>query len=342
MKLVCPQCQYSKELDEAVIPTEMVYATCPQCTRRFRFRGEEQGEVRGVEPEVGAGFDTAEPSVESGAMPVEERAGNSRVNSARFAARNTDSEPENEENKANGEGVAATDPRVNGSDYFGADSSLFQESPETHQKVMPDIQMKTIPWAWRREIGYAAAFIATVREVLLAPAVFFSRAGGEWKKAGVIPFYIFCTGMGMLISQIWAWAISTFLGDILSEVAIGAAGGPFVGWGMALGLTAVTTVFAPLFLLITAGVVHGGLRVTGAARNGFGATAMVCGFAISSSVLYLVPFIGQILAGLWGLFIMLVGLKHAHQTTLWRVVAGLLLPVVCLLLLVVVAGVMNS
>jgi hypothetical protein len=143
------------------------------------------------------------------------------------------------------------------------------------------------------------------------------------------------------MGQIWAWAITTFLSDILSAETMAVAGGGFMGWGMALGMAAVTAVLSPLFLLITAGVLHACLRITGAGRNGFGATAMVCGFGVCTYVLYLVPFIGQFLAGLWGLFVLLVGLRHAHGAPMWKVVLAVFLPVLILLVLALVVGGMS-
>ncbi|UZP68929.1 zinc-ribbon domain-containing protein [Desulfovibrio mangrovi] len=304
MKLVCPQCQYTKELDEAVIPAEMVYATCPQCRHRFRFRGEEPDfglEASGPEdqPEP-AGDDWAAGNLNAGAQKIGAGAQQS------FAA----GSPE-----TSGEGGTApsVDPAVAG-----------------------------IPWAYRHEVGWLSAFIATVRAVLVTPAEFFGRAGTEWRKAGVFPFYIICITFGLTVGQVWAWAITTFLSDVLSEQAITAFGGNFLGLGMALGMVTITAVISPLFLLVTAGIIHGCLKITGGARKGFGATAMVCGFGASTYVLYLVPFIGQFLGGLWGLFVLLVGLRHAHGVPMWRVVLAVVLPFIIILLLIVTAGMVNA
>lgn len=322
MKLVCPQCQYTKELDDAVIPAEMVYATCPHCRHRFRFRGEEP--QFGLEAEDD---NTFTPSADEGAARHDDR--DVMRGAADGAHQESGDAPHGTYDAAGAHGVPSGQESAQDAGYAAGHGTPV------------DPAVANIPWAYRGQVGWLAAFLATTRAVLMNPAMFFSRAGTEWRKAGVFPFYIICTVFGLLMGQIWAWAITTFLSDILAAETIAVAGGAFMGWGMALGMAVGTAVLSPLFLLITAGVVHACLRVTGAGRGGFGATAMVCGFGVCTYVLYLVPFIGQYLAGLWGLFVLLVGLRHAHRAPMWKVVLAVFLPVLILLVLALVAGGMS-
>ncbi len=37
MKLICPQCNFTRDLEESAIPTQPVQATCPKCEAVFRF-----------------------------------------------------------------------------------------------------------------------------------------------------------------------------------------------------------------------------------------------------------------------------------------------------------------
>lgn len=325
MKLVCPQCQYMKELDDAVIPAEMVYATCPNCRHRFRFRGEEP--QFGLEAEDDS---MLAPSADEAATP---HADHVMRGADGGAPRESGEVLHGASGAAGGSGMASEQGPVQENGQAGSFSAGHGEAV--------DPAVANIPWAYRGQVGWLAAFLATTRAVLMTPAVFFAHAGTEWRKAGVFPFYIICTVFGLLMGQIWAWAIMTFLSDILSAETMAVAGGGFMGWGMALGMAAVTVVLSPLFLLITAGVLHACLRITGAGRNGFGATAMVCGFGVCTYVLYLVPFIGQFLAGLWGLFVLLVGLRHAHGAPMWKVVLAVFLPVLILLVLALVVGGMS-
>ncbi|GFM31811.1 hypothetical protein DSM101010T_01760 [Desulfovibrio subterraneus] len=327
MKLVCPQCQYMKELDDAVVPAEMVYATCPNCRHRFRFRGEEP--QFGLEAEDDSTF---APSVDEGAISHD---GQNLMRGAEDGTHREGGEMAHGTSGATGaSGMASERAPVQGAGQETGQAAAFSAG---HGEAV-DPAVANIPWVYRGQVGWLAAFLATTRAVLMTPAVFFAHAGTEWRKAGVFPFYIICTVFGLLMGQIWAWAITTFLSDILSAETMAVAGGGFMGWGMALGMAAVTAVLSPLFLLITAGVLHACLRITGAGRNGFGATAMVCGFGVCTYVLYLVPFIGQFLAGLWGLFVLLVGLRHAHGAPMWKVVLAVFLPVLILLVLALVVG----
>jgi hypothetical protein len=314
-----------KELDDAVIPAEMVYATCPNCRHRFRFRGEEP--QFGLEAEDDS---MLAPSADEAAPP---HADHVMRGADGGAPRESGEVLHGASGAAGASGMASEQGPVQENGQAGSFSAGHGEAV--------DPAVANIPWAYRGQVGWLAAFLATTRAVLMTPAVFFAHAGTEWRKAGVFPFYIICTVFGLLMGQIWAWAITTFLSDILSAETMAVAGGGFMGWGMALGMAAVTAVLSPLFLLITAGVLHACLRITGAGRNGFGATAMVCGFGVCTYVLYLVPFIGQFLAGLWGLFVLLVGLRHAHGAPMWKVVLAVFLPVLILLVLALVVGGMS-
>lgn len=40
MRITCPECGYSREIDDSKIPAKSVKATCPKCQTKFRFRGE--------------------------------------------------------------------------------------------------------------------------------------------------------------------------------------------------------------------------------------------------------------------------------------------------------------
>ncbi len=284
VKIVCPQCQYAKELDDAQVPPELVYATCPQCRNRFRFRDHEQA------------FSLEDDA--AGPIPVDV--------------------PEELQGAA-GDFHAA---------IYGDE---FAPSP------VPAGTGQT-PWQARKSLGLLSAFMLTVHGVMLTPASFFGRIGTDWKASGVLLFYAISAVFGLTLNNIWAWAITTYLGDTLSATALLAAGGVFPGWSTAVTMIVTFGVLSPLVLLFTAAVLHGCLRIVGVGKGRFGTTVMVCGFATAADVLYLVPFIGHIMVGLWGLYILLVGMKHAHGTSMVRVLLAMLLAVAVGLVLLMAVG----
>ncbi|GFM37166.1 hypothetical protein DSM19430T_18500 [Desulfovibrio psychrotolerans] len=313
MQIRCPRCEYSKELDDAAIPAEMVYATCPECGERFRFRQPEQAGV------------PADPALSGGAVReffLDAEAGQQAAPEKPYEIPGVQAGREEQGGRAYGNAPA-------GHGNYGAESG---GNPGTAQPELP-----RIPWAWRSQIGWASAFVHTVREVLSAPPVFFSRSGNDWKRAGAMTFYVISSALGVLFAQMWAWAMDTFLGDVLSEGALAAAGGGFPGWSAALGVTAVVLVLGPLFFFVSAGILHAGLSVVKGAPRGFGATANVVAFSLSANMFYLVPFIGQYLAVIFGIYALVVGMKYAHGVNVWRVAAGLLMPFLFIMAFYVVA-----
>jgi len=331
VQIRCPRCEYSKELDDAAIPAEMVYATCPECGERFRFRqpvesgvsepssaaGAEPGFVLDAEAARQAGTDRPYeiPGVQAGHEAQGDRAyGNSPAGQGHAPEQAYSAGHEYPAEKGQPAGPEFQAGQESYGDVPGGNTGTGQ--PE----------LPRIPWAWRSQIGWASAFVHTVREVLSAPPVFFSRSGNDWKRAGAMTFYIISSVLGIVFAQMWAWAMDTFLGDVLSETALAAAGGGFPGWSAALGVTAVVLVLGPLFFFVSAGILHAGLSVVKGAPRGFGATANVVAFSMSANVFYLVPFIGQYLSVIFGIYALVVGMKYAHGVKVWRVAAGLLMP----------------
>ncbi len=69
MEILCPECQFSREVDESKIPAKSQVATCPKCKTKFRFRElpeEENFEIHEEEQEK----DIQPPSVEE-VVPTE-------------------------------------------------------------------------------------------------------------------------------------------------------------------------------------------------------------------------------------------------------------------------------
>ena len=44
MKIICPQCGFGREVPDDKVPAKSVFATCPKCRFKFRFRALDEPE----------------------------------------------------------------------------------------------------------------------------------------------------------------------------------------------------------------------------------------------------------------------------------------------------------
>lgn len=75
MRIVCPQCGYSRDIPSDKVPASSSIATCPKCQFRFRFRGNQPS----VQPEPTAEEPVYPPSPSRPARPAREPEAASRI-----------------------------------------------------------------------------------------------------------------------------------------------------------------------------------------------------------------------------------------------------------------------
>jgi hypothetical protein len=159
--------------------------------------------------------------------------------------------------------------------------------------------------------------------VLLRPSDFFSRLNLRGNE-----HWSFIVVLG--------WPLGA-LGAVLQALCLFAYAGLFVGTASANDLpemmagTVFSALFVPVQLLL--GVVIGGavlhlfLRLVGGANAGIETTFRTYAYTGAVALITWVPFLGPLVGGIWQLVLILIGLKHMHDTTYGKVVLAVLVPV---------------
>jgi hypothetical protein len=129
---------------------------------------------------------------------------------------------------------------------------------------------------------------------------------------GAVVWQMLFSGLGMMISG----------GEGVGGPEVAIMGGVMIGF----------VIFSPLLiaigLYIGAAVIHVLLMIFRGAGGGFEATFRVIAYTSSTQLFALVPILGGMVAGLYALVLLILGLPKAHNTDTWRaVVAVLVLPV---------------
>jgi hypothetical protein len=108
---------------------------------------------------------------------------------------------------------------------------------------------------------------------------------------------------------------------------VGALLGWVGGWAGFVGQVVFGGVAVAIGMFVAAGILHLVLLLLGGARRGFEATFRVVGFSEATSVLFLLPFCGQLLGWIWCAVLYVLGLAEAHGIGHGKAAAAVLLPV---------------
>jgi hypothetical protein len=212
----------------------------------------------------------------------------------------------------------------------GASSAPRSSAPEG--PPAPSGPGPGIAWEQRDRLGFFNALVETTRQVLLEPATFFRSmpvTGG--------------LGSPLLYGVVLGWAglvaTSFYQAIFRSVVGAGWAGlgadrpeveallGWVGGWAGFVGQVVFGPIAVAIGMFVAAGILHLILLLLGGARRGFEATFRVVGFAEATSLLFLVPFCGQLLGWLWCAVLYVLGLAAAHQIGQGKAAAAVLLPI---------------
>jgi hypothetical protein len=178
------------------------------------------------------------------------------------------------------------------------------------------------------------SFVSTARGVLLNPTSFFRSIARRGDFVNPAIFALICALISALLGGLISLIFAPFLagpGDTAGE----ALAGGVVGFILTLILSPIYTAVA---LLIGAGIYH--LLVLLLVRPnhaGFEATFRVVCYVAAVQLVSWIPIINFI-AGIYAIFLSVIGVREVHNTTTGRAVAIVLIPVAVVLLLVIIFG----
>lgn len=175
------------------------------------------------------------------------------------------------------------------------------------------------PWE-RREAAFPSDLLGSWWESLASPLRFYGRLDWEDGWARPLLYYLLFGVAGQLLFLLWQGG--------------GTGGGGVAPYLRDLGVPAaeadvflffLSPFVALLSLAVTAAMVHLGVLLLAPERRGIRATARAACYTSGPAVLQAVPWVGTLVAGLWTLFLLVVGMSRAHRVSLWRAAAAALL-----------------
>lgn len=186
-----------------------------------------------------------------------------------------------------------------------------------------------LPWEDRGRLGVLEALVQTVRLLASRPGDGFARLRPDGDLGSPLLFGIVLSWLGMVLHQLWNSLFQNALRGLLGSLGEldGAWASPSVIG--ALVLLAVWPVVFVVGAFLGAAVLHGCLLlVSGLERSDFGfeGTLKVYLYSMVSWVALVIPIAGNIVASLWSLALMVVGLAEVHRTSQGRALFAVLIP----------------
>lgn len=187
----------------------------------------------------------------------------------------------------------------------------------------------TFPWPPAEGESVAGAAARTWRESLFAPATFFRSMPHDATLGPALAYFLAITVVGAGIQLFWGMVA-------LATLPAPGANSP---WSLFMPTSArdalVTFLLTPVFtiglLFIGAAVVHALLKLLRGAGQRFGATVRVFSYAQSAQLFAIVPFVGELIGGVWSIVVTVIGLREAHRTSTARAAAAVLLPIAAII-----------
>jgi hypothetical protein len=199
------------------------------------------------------------------------------------------------------------------------------------------------PWDQRDRIGFFNALVETTRQVLLSPGDFFRDMPPSGGIGSPLLYAVVIGWIGLVVAALYQALFRSIVGSRFVALAdrpeLASALALAEGWvGLAFQVV-FGAVFVVIGVFIAAGILHLMLLLLGGARRDFEATVRVVSYAQATSILFLLPFCGQLIAAVWSLVLHVIGLAAVHQISQGRAAAAVLLPLFLLCCCCAVLGV---
>lgn len=205
-------------------------------------------------------------------------------------------------------------------------------SPTSAEAATPETGL---PWEHRHEIGFFKAFFDTVSVLLMKPGEAFTMMKREGGMTDPFLFGLIGATAGTIASLLFQVGLQSISGvggkNSLLEVF-----GP--------GVVAAIIVSSPLWvacaMFIVSGILHLCLLILGGANRQFETTFRVVCFSWGASQLFgIIPFCGGYVAGIYNIVLQCIGFTRAHETTTWKALLAIFLPmIVCCGIFAVLMG----
>lgn len=323
MLISCPECGFSRTIDETKVPATAQVATCPRCEAKFRFRN-----LEGDAPD--AANSNATPEQYTPNYTDDHGANASNQQDANYAQEQYDAK--------------SKDPVTHGQhrdiwDHIASLGEKWEKNKQqsAHKEVdadyfMPKGRVGDVPWENMSHFGVFGGFIQTVIRVLMRGRLFFSSMPARGELVKPIAYFILIVALHFIISILWIKAFSsneevaqalTQFNESLNQVNI-------------LQLIVFIPLNSVLTLLMLTVCFSVYMRLAGIKNVTFTRNLRIICYASTGLLFIILPIIGPVLAPLWVVFSTFQGFMYSYNLSPGKALT-ITLPVYLLLLVLLIS-----
>ena len=188
---------------------------------------------------------------------------------------------------------------------------------------------KNVQPVWEKVSGIKSFFSSSL-SILTQPSSVFSQMPAEHGAARAFVYWVIGGGLGLAAALVFNSAMQLLPLAVTGEAGTDMSGGMFFG---ALAVSAVCGFFGGIVagaigIFLAAGVTHLFVMIFGGGHKSFWTTFKVICYATgATSLLWIVPFCGGCVAGIWYLVVEVIALKEAHRITTLRALIIVFAPI---------------
>ncbi|MBR3664919.1 MAG: YIP1 family protein [Desulfovibrio sp.] len=288
MKIICPDCAFTKDVAREDLPAKTVIVTCPVCDCRFRF-SPEQGVLETLRP----GNVTDDP-LPDGAIVIKSE------------------KPEQERQRPTEKELDQTE-------------SIETTQTQRSSSVRPDtLQNASNPWDHAPgRIGWFASFYQTCMRVMFAAPRFFAALSHRKGVNAALIFYLIVCCIELLASFIWMNIFRTAMADA-SDPQLKSLLQLLAPEGNMLFFLLQQLAFATIKVYLTSGLFYLVFSLLAPKKNSFSLLFQVTAYSVAPQVLSVVPIVGNVAGSLWSLACLAIGLRRALSLSWPQIMAGFL------------------
>lgn len=301
MLISCPNCGFSKEIDDSKLPAGAKRATCPKCKQKF--------DLNQSVPEPAS---KPEPRFE-------------KIETEPFESPSA--------------GLEETLPEYDAAYQEAAPPPLPETPPVIQQRFGGPAPAPTLEIPWEtREGGFFGDLFKTIKLALFSPPAFFEAMPPTGGYKGPLTFAMVIGTIGMAAAAFYQAAImflgAGLSGEIPTDVPVEYM---LIGIG---GFVLFAPILIMISLFIGAFFMHIFLMIVRGANNGYQATFRVMGYSMATNIFQLIPLIGGIIGFGWTIVLWIIGFPKAHDTGIGRVIVAIIvIPFVLIIGLAIVAAI---
>lgn len=341
MKILCPQCEFSRDVPDERLPGTAVIATCPRCKYRFRLSAAGVTSADSADPTAhtaATGLTSADANLAHGKnhygdddpLPPGAIIPQAEDDSPQ-AGRSTDRLSQPSEPTPNPTAGPAAERLQNQSppeSDFDAQQRLAREAyarQATAAAEQENVDNFALDNPWEKpQDGYPAAFYQTAMRVMFASPRFFAGLAPTPTQWRPLAFYLVVGVLQIVIERLW--------GEVLSSALAPAAGTDPQLQSLLQMLSPETSIamtvllrsaMITLELFFAAALYHLVFRLFTPEHANFSLVFQVLAYSSAPALLCIVPVAGSIVGFIWGLACSFIGCRYALRLSMAQTVMAL-------------------